>query len=807
MALVVPSRHFYFPTKTTTSLDTFRSKFHRYSLVIINEKTSYRLKSFNFYSNFENPSINSIEKNPNWLHNWHKPHLQSRRKTPILALDYRNDSDKLSVSNDGGGGGGGRTINKIVDKLKKYGYVDDDNNNQKDEVEAERAIENGSVEDILYVEEGVLTNTRGGFSQESPFGMGDKNINDVKFPWERKKKVEGVVDEATGKWTAKKKSRTSLAELTLPESELRRLINLTFRTNSKTKVKGAGVTQAVVDSIHDKWKTSEIARVKVEGPPALNMKRTHEILERKTGGLVIWRSATALSLYRGVSYEAPEEKFNKQLSGRQGVQPRSLSTAAKKTIKDPFQLDFDNSVNAQKIQNMEQNGENEPMAEVNYEDEVDELLDSLGPRYTEWTGCEPLPVDADKLPGTRLTGGTLLSRNKDYLVFYRGKDFLSPDVSEALLERERLAKSLQDEEEQARLRASAFLVPSVDRSEQPGTAGTLGETLDADARWGKTLDESHKQKVIKEAEVTRHANLVRKLEKKLAFAERKVMRAERALAKVEVFLKPAERQSDPESITEEERFMFRKLGLRMRAFLLLGRRGIFDGTVENMHLHWKYRELVKIHVKAKNYEQTKKIALALEAESGGVLVSVDKISKGFAVIVFRGNDYRRPSMLRPRNLLTKRKALARSIEIQRQEALIKYISNLQTKVDKLRVELEQMDIVKDEGDEELYNRLDSVYPNDDDSEEEGDEAYLETFDSETVNENEHNDSLQTSLSDTNFSNDIQCQSEIESFKNELDSYLPADDEQTEDEGDESNFETYISEDESDDSIDNSIDNF
>jgi RNA-binding protein YhbY len=164
---------------------------------------------------------------------------------------------------------------------------------------------------------------------------------------------------------------------------------------------------------------------------------------------------------------------------------------------------------------------------------------------------------------------------------------------------------------------------------------------------------------------------------------------------VEGFLRPSERQADPESITDEERFMFRKLGLRMKAFLLLGknktifvinpswiliecnsqvsktlasgRRGVFDGTVENMHLHWKYRELVKIILKAKSFEQVKKIALALEAESGGVLVSVDKISKGYAIIVYRGKDYQRPSMLRPKNLLTKRKALARSIEIQRSE--------------------------------------------------------------------------------------------------------------------------------------------
>lgn len=117
----------------------------------------------------------------------------------------------------------------------------------------------------------------------------------------------------------------------------------------------------------------------------------------------------------------------------------------------------------------------------------------------------------------KLTGGVLLSRNKDFLVFYRGKNFLSPDVTEALLERERLAKSLQDEEEQARLRASTLVTPSVGVNEQRGTAGTLGETLEADARWGKRLDDHDKQKMLKEAELARHAHLVRKLEKRLAF--------------------------------------------------------------------------------------------------------------------------------------------------------------------------------------------------------------------------------------------------------------------------------------------------
>lgn len=100
-------------------------------------------------------------------------------------------------------------------------------------------------------------------------------------------------------------------------------------------------------------------------------------------------------------------------------------------------------------------------------------------------------------------------------MFYRGKDFLSPDVSEVLLERERLVKALQDEEEKARLRASSETVSNYETIDQPGTAGTLVETLEADTRWGKEEEDGDRDKMLRAAEAARHAALVRKLERKL----------------------------------------------------------------------------------------------------------------------------------------------------------------------------------------------------------------------------------------------------------------------------------------------------
>lgn len=164
-------------------------------------------------------------------------------------------------------------MDRIVEKLKRFGYVDDGGGGSGT---AGRPPEKGSVEDIFYVEEGVLPNARGGFSAGSPLGMDVGALGDgerVRFPWEKKK-------EEVGRHSIRsQRSKTSLAELTLPTSELGRLRNMAIRMKEKTKVGGAGVTQAIVDKVHEKWQSCEVVRLKCEGPPALNMKRMHEILE------------------------------------------------------------------------------------------------------------------------------------------------------------------------------------------------------------------------------------------------------------------------------------------------------------------------------------------------------------------------------------------------------------------------------------------------------------------------------------------------------------------------------------------------
>lgn len=194
----------------------------------------------------------------------------------------------------------------------------------------------------------------------------------------------------------------------------------------------------------------------------------------------------------------------------------------------------------------------------------------------------------------------------------------------------------------------------------------------------------------------------------------KIERSEKELGKLNSLWRLSDLAEDQEILTDEERQKFRKIGLKMDEFLLLGtaviipnfirlfsnsflsasflfikfrllaylsiyskysshinmvtyagRRGVYDGTIASMHQHWKHRELVKVITMQNAFLQVSYTAKQLEIESGGILVAVRQLRKGHVIILYRGKNYRRPLKLLPDNLLTKREALKKSIEVQR----------------------------------------------------------------------------------------------------------------------------------------------
>ncbi|KAL6558567.1 hypothetical protein OROMI_018917 [Orobanche minor] len=388
------------------------------------------------------------------------------------------------------------------------------------------------------------------------------DANDLKrLPWVRKTDENFLAND-----NKLRSKNTEVAERLIPEHELKILRNVSLRMPERIKVGAAGITQALVDAIYDKWKHEEVVKLKFEGHPLMNMKRTHEFLENRTGGLVIWRSGGLVVLYRGMAYKLDCTKSYIERveadSGELGEDfTESIKTERLNGDEESYRL-----YNSSYINNLSKQ-EQVDLHELNH------LLDELGPRFVDWSGREPLPVDADLLPavilGYRapfrllphgvkqalknkemtylrrtarlmpphfalgrnrelqglavaivklweksaiakivikrgvqntsnermaeglkiLTGGTLLSRNKEFMVFYRGNDFLPPSVSYAFLEKERIATFQQEEEEQARERATALIDTTTttttskpylkNKSKRRLVVGTLAETLAA----------------------------------------------------------------------------------------------------------------------------------------------------------------------------------------------------------------------------------------------------------------------------------------------------------------------------------------
>ncbi|XP_049384304.1 chloroplastic group IIA intron splicing facilitator CRS1, chloroplastic isoform X1 [Solanum stenotomum] len=281
-----------------------------------------------------------------------------------------------------------------------------------------------------------------------------------------------------------------------------------------------------------------------------------------------------------------------------------------------------------------------------------------------------------------LTGGVLLLRNKFFIILYRGKDFLPSQVANIVAEREVELTRCQLEEEVARFKAIETLSITMEVSMSSSSVGTLSE-FQTIAEPGKEKSEvevqlmSEKERLEKELRNQQHS---------LYILKKKIEKSSIALGKLNAAWRPAKEDDDKEILTQEERRSLRQIGLKMNRSLVLGRRGVFDGVLAGLHQHWKHREVIKVITMQKIFSQVIHTAKLLETESGGILISVDKIKEGHAMIIYRGKNYRRPESV-PQNLLNKRQALCRSLEMQRLGSLKFYANQTEQAISDLKLKL------------------------------------------------------------------------------------------------------------------------
>lgn len=109
---------------------------------------------------------------------------------------------------------------------------------------------------------------------------------------------------------------------------------------------------------------------------------------------------------------------------------------------------------------------------------------------------------------------------------------------------------------------------------------------------------------------------------------------------------------DIEVLTAEQMHYLKKIGYKNKNYVPVGRRGIYGGTIQNIHMHWKKHETVQVEIAGFSKEEIKVMAGQLARLSGGVLIDIHQKN---IVILYRGRNYKMPKELIPMKTLDKRK--------------------------------------------------------------------------------------------------------------------------------------------------------
>ena len=98
---------------------------------------------------------------------------------------------------------------------------------------------------------------------------------------------------------------------------------------------------------------------------------------------------------------------------------------------------------------------------------------------------------------------------------------------------------------------------------------------------------------------------------------------------------------DPEILTPEQLYALKKLGYKNKNYVPVGRRGIYGGTIQNMHMHWKKHETVRIDCNNFAKEKLQGMGEQLERLSGGTVIDIHQAK---TIIMWRGRNYKRPKV-------------------------------------------------------------------------------------------------------------------------------------------------------------------
>ncbi|KAF1869590.1 hypothetical protein Lal_00017165 [Lupinus albus] len=242
-------------------------------------------------------------------------------------------------------------------------------------------------------------NDDGSSSSSSSSSSNGRRSRRERMPWERDEKIVFL--------KMKKEKALTAAELNLDKVLLQKLRDEAAKMRKWVKVMKAGVTQDVVDEIKRIWRKNDLAMIKFDIPLCRNMDRAREIVETKTGGLVVQSKKDFLVVYRGCNHQLTSKGTPKIYIRSQRTKPSEMNSVESVTKGDLCWAKSDlgtsdmpslNADHKDSISTGMQDTNFQPVSGSLYERETDRLLDGLGPRFIDWWMHKPLPVDADLLP-------------------------------------------------------------------------------------------------------------------------------------------------------------------------------------------------------------------------------------------------------------------------------------------------------------------------------------------------------------------------------------------------------------------------
>ncbi|KZV53878.1 hypothetical protein F511_00144 [Dorcoceras hygrometricum] len=322
------------------------------------------------------------------------------------TLDRCGDNPDIALTGKVGGGRGKVAMKRIyrgIEKLRESQYLEEIEKEPENikfifapnQLWGDGGYENDAeVGRTFEVVPEPLKNVEFGIPPEDV----EKGKISKKLPWQREERMVTT--------RIKKEKVAAAAESSLDGELLRRLRSEAAMIKTWVKVKKAGVTEAVVNQVILIWRSNELALLNFDLPLCRNLDRAREIVELKTGGVVVWSKKEFLAVYRGCNYVSrsrPHLKIHQNSTCDR--EHSSLSTNYEKRVD---QLNFADS----SLSEMS-HGEDGSLSEMShgedgkresqcvaslYERESDRLLDELGPRFVDWWMPKPLPVDADLLP-------------------------------------------------------------------------------------------------------------------------------------------------------------------------------------------------------------------------------------------------------------------------------------------------------------------------------------------------------------------------------------------------------------------------